>query len=41
MQSGNIAGVCTIPVNNTNYVQIQNAIGDGEVFGYFGYIIKE
>ena len=41
VQSGNIAGVCTIPVNNTNYVQIQNAIGDGEVFGYFGYIIKE
>ena len=41
VQSGNVAGVCTIPINNTNYVQMRNSTGSTTPLAYFGIITKE
>ena len=41
VQSGNVAGVCTIPINNTNYVQMRNQTGSTTPLAYFGIITKE
>ena len=41
VQIGNVGGVCTIPINNTNYVQMRNSTGSTTPLAYFGIITKE
>jgi hypothetical protein len=40
-EAADIGGKVTVPINNTNYVEMRNGSGSNLILSYYGYITKD